>query len=184
MSQPLAAAAPIAGSRSSDRRQWLASLFDAHEERLYRLARRLTASADDARDLVQDTFLKAARSSSSVPAGFDGEEAWLVRVLVNIRRDQWRKAAVRRRFAASCAGARSGNPSPESALDAKRAVWNALDALPPRRRAIVVMTEFDGLSLSRIASVLGISGATVRWHLAMGRRDLKRLLASFLGDLP
>ena len=82
-------------------RERLAALFDAHEDRLYRLARRLTGSADEARDLVQDTFFKAARSLKSIPAGTTEEEAaaWLVRVLVNIRRDQWRRAAVRARKA-------------------------------------------------------------------------------------
>jgi DNA-directed RNA polymerase specialized sigma24 family protein len=66
---------------SSDLRgERLAALFDAHEDRLYRLARRLAASADDARDLVQDTFLRAAKSLGSVPIGLAKEEAWLVRV--------------------------------------------------------------------------------------------------------
>src|SRR6266851_8216327 len=75
----------------------LSALFDAHHKRLYRLARRLAPNADDALDLVQETFLKAARSPTSVPLGLTNEEAWLVRVLVNIRRDQWRKTTVRKR---------------------------------------------------------------------------------------
>ena len=53
----------------------LASLFDVHHERLYRLARRLAASKDDALDLVQETFLKAARSPQSIPVGSSLEEA-------------------------------------------------------------------------------------------------------------
>ena len=40
----------------------LGALFDAHHQRLYRLARRMSRSADEARDLVQDTFLRAARA--------------------------------------------------------------------------------------------------------------------------
>ena len=47
----------------------LGALFDAHHQRLFRLARRLSRSADDARDLVQETFLRAARRPASVPAG-------------------------------------------------------------------------------------------------------------------
>jgi DNA-directed RNA polymerase specialized sigma24 family protein len=60
----------------------LGMLFDAHHQRLYRLARRLSRSADEARDLVQDTFLRAVRAPASVPLGESAEEAWLVRVLI------------------------------------------------------------------------------------------------------
>jgi RNA polymerase sigma-70 factor (ECF subfamily) len=166
-----------------DRSERLTALFDAHEDRLYRLSRRLTASADDARDLVQDTFLRAARSLRSVPIGRAKEEAWLVRVLINIRRDQWRKAAVRKRSAATLRAEGTSYPSRlESALIAKRAVWAALDLLEPRRRAIVVLHELEGMSPATIGSLLSLSGMTVRWHLSMGRRDLKRALTPHMGD--
>ena len=66
----------------------LESLFDAHFDRLYGLARRLAPSADDALDLVQETFLKATRFPKSIPDATAEQEAWLVRVLINIRRDQ------------------------------------------------------------------------------------------------
>src|SRR5215510_13854425 len=92
---PFAAALPATLPHSATER--LAVLFDAHHERLYRLARRLVPTADDALDLVQEAFLRAARAPNSIPSGFADEEAWLVRVLVNIQRDRWRKAAVRRR---------------------------------------------------------------------------------------
>lgn len=161
----------------------LAALFDAHEERLYRLARRLAASADAARDLVQDTFLRAAKSLGSVPVGLAKEEAWLVRVLVNICRDEWRKTAVRKRSAASLrAGAANYPSSLESALMTKRVVWDALDALSPRRRAVVVMREIEGQPVVAIAAVLGVSGMTVRWDLSMARRDLKRALQPYMGE--
>jgi hypothetical protein len=47
----------------------LGALFDLHHERLYRLARRLSATVEDARDLVQDTYVRAARSIDAVPCG-------------------------------------------------------------------------------------------------------------------
>jgi RNA polymerase sigma factor (sigma-70 family) len=88
--QPVASTRPTASTPHAER---LSTLFESHSHRLYRLARRMAPSADDALDLVQETFLKAARSPKSIPRGWSDEEAWLVRVLINIRRDQWRKEA-------------------------------------------------------------------------------------------
>lgn len=173
----------LPAATADPRAERLAVLFDAHEDRLYRLARRLAGTADEARDLVQETFLRAAQSLRTLPNGVAKEEAWLVRVLLNIRCDQWRKTAVRKRSAATLrAGVSSCRSNPESDLIAKQTVWGALDVLKPRRRAIVIMHELDGMSPSAIASLLGIREITVRWHVSMGRRDLKRILRPFLGE--
>ena len=161
----------------------LSALFDAHHDRLYRLARRLAPNADDALDLVQETFLKAARSPTSVPLGLTSEEAWLVRVLINTRRDQWRKTAVRRRHDRDMSQSTVVDNDQEAVLMARASVWQALDTLTPRRRAVVVMHELEGLTISKIASLLGISAITVRWHLATGRRDLARTLRPQIGEI-
>jgi RNA polymerase sigma-70 factor, ECF subfamily len=174
---PIAAALPATSSESAAER--LAMLFDAHHERVYRLARRLVPTSDDALDLVQETFLKAARAPNSIPSGFADEEAWLVRVLVNIQRDRWRKAAVRSRYEKSSSSA--AGTDTEATLVARAAVWSALDLLAPRRRAIVIMYELEDLTVRDIASVLGISGITVRWHLTRGRRELARILKPYVG---
>jgi RNA polymerase sigma-70 factor (ECF subfamily) len=176
---PMAGVLPISlPNMSADR---LSALFDAHYDRLYCLARRLAPDADAARDLVQETFLKVAASPTSVPAGLTDEEAWLVRVLINIRRDQWRKSAVRKRYEGDLRRSTTVRNDPEGALVARATVWRALDTLTPRRRAVVVMREIDGLSFPAIASLLGISAITVRWHLSMGRRDLARILRPHMG---
>ncbi len=170
----------VTSDKPSDR---VASLFDAHHERLYRLARRLAGSREDAWDLVQDTFLRAARHPGRVPAGPSHEEAWLVRVLINIRRDQWRKARVRRRWA-PLVGADPATMAAlqESALMARSVVWRALDRLHPRRRAVVVLHELEGATVAAIGTLLGISTITVRWHLARGRRELAELLRPQNGE--
>jgi len=173
---PMAGAAPVVLSANPADR--LAALFDAHHDRLYRLARRLAPNADDALDLVQETFLKAARSPTSIPFGLTDEEAWLVRVLINIRRDQWRKTAVRKRYDRETILSTTADIDHEAVLMARATVWRALDKLTPRRRAIVVMHELEGLAIPAIASLLGISAITVRWHLSLGRRDLARDLGS------
>ena len=171
---------PVAASGNPADR--LSALFDTHHDRLYRLARRLAPDADEALDLVQETFLKAARSPTSVPLGSTSEEAWLVRVLINIRRDQWRKTAVRKRHDREMSRSTSADNDQEAALIARATVWRALDTLTPRRRAVVVMLELEGLTIPATASLLGISAITVRWHLSMGRRDLARALRPRMGE--
>ena len=65
--QSMAHALPVV--LAADPAERLASLFDVHHDRLYRLARRLAPSTDDALDLVQETFLKAARCPRTIPTG-------------------------------------------------------------------------------------------------------------------
>ena len=158
----------------------LASLCDVHYDRLYRLARRLAPTKDDALDLVQETFLRAARSPQSIPTGRPHEEAWLVRVLINIRRDQWRKKSIRDRHDQDKPA--GSTPGPEAVLITKNMVWQALNILPPRRRAIVVMYELEGLAIPAIATLLGITSITVRWHLSVARRELAAALKAYRGD--
>ena len=101
-------------------------------------------------------------------------------MLINIRRDQWRKNSVRDRHDQAAfrrSQLASGGGDPEAALIARTAVWQALDILPPRRRAIVVMYELEGLAIPAIASLLGLArlrfvgicrwgGTTWRAHLS------------------
>jgi RNA polymerase sigma factor (sigma-70 family) len=154
----------------------LAALFDAHHQRLYRLARRMSRSADEARDLVQDAFLRAARAPGSLPAGASAEEAWLVRVLVNLCRDRWRQTANRERLNRSTSAPATQSADPEAALVARSVVWRALEQLDPRRRAVLVMHELEGSPVEVIARTLGVTAVTVRWHLSKARRQLALVL--------
>jgi RNA polymerase sigma-70 factor (ECF subfamily) len=173
-----AIAMPAAADRTGeDFSRRLGALFDTHHQRLFRLARRLSGSSEDARDVVQETFLRAARSPASLPHGTPNEEAWLVRVLINICRDRWRRLAVQRNGALS--GELDGpyQPSdPEPAFIARSLVQQALGGLPPRRRAILVMYELEGMPIPAIAKMLGVTAVTVRWHLSIGRREMARIL--------
>ena len=163
-------------SAGTDQAERLGRLFDTHHQRLYRLARRLSPGTEEARDLVQETFLRAARAQESIPAG--NEEAWLVRVLVNIRRDEWRRDATKKRIdpEGEAYALRADPPDPESALIAKTTVWRALEQLPPRRRAIIVMCELEGIAIPEIAKLLGVNAVTVRWHLSRGRKELAEVI--------
>jgi len=54
--------------------------------------------------------------------------------------------------------------------------------LAPRRRAIVILYELEGTAIGDIASLLGVSPVTVRWHLSRGRRELARAVRGETGD--
>lgn len=155
-----------------DRSSLLAALFDAHHDRLYRLARRISQDAEEARDLVQETFLRLARSTRPLPEG--AAEAWLVRVLVNLCRDRARRLGVRRRLAPERPERTASDP--ESAAVARVTVQSALSRLSPRRRAAIVLHELDELPVRRVAQLMGLSQVTVRWHLSAGRKALAALL--------
>ena len=165
-----------AGKPDSSR---LARLFDAHYNRLFRLARRLSGNREEAQDLVQEAFVRIARAERGIPAGVSDEEAWLVRVLVNLCRDRWRRVKVR---SAVPLMNDISTPSPERRYEARLAVQAALAGLDPRRRAIVVMHELEDINAASIARVLGLSPITVRWHLSRARVELGRALGAGIAE--
>jgi RNA polymerase sigma factor (sigma-70 family) len=170
------AMAPVVDRPQHDAAARVGVLFDTHYERLFRLARRLCAAGEDARDAVQETFLRAARAPGSIPAGTPNEEAWLVRVLINICRDRWRQSAVRTRARVRGTLSRELAVNPEPPLIAHSMVRQALETLSPRRRAILVLYELEGATIPAIAKLVGVAPVTVRWHLSIGRREMAKVL--------
>jgi RNA polymerase sigma-70 factor (ECF subfamily) len=147
-------------------------LFDLHERRLFRLARRLSSSHDEATDLVQETFVRALGSRSPLPADEREQDSWLVTAMVNLARDRSRRQAVR----AARVEAPAEPGGPEAAYVARIAVQDALGRLDARRRAVVVLHELEGEPVARIAALLGVAPVTVRWHLARAKKELGLLL--------
>ncbi len=145
----------------------LGRLFDAHHRRLFALACRMTGDREDARDLVQETFVRAA-GSRTIP---ENAEAWLVQVLIHLCRDRRRRQRVRERHAA---GHRREQAAATASPDLD--LWRAVEALPPRQRAAIVLHEVEGHAVVHVAALLGVSPITVRWHLLAARRRLREEL--------
>ncbi len=155
----------------------LAELFDSHQNRLFHLALRLCSDREEARDLVQEAFLRAARHPGAVPEGEPGGEAWLVRTLVNLCRDRYRRLAVRSKAREELVReGRWERAHPEETHVAKATVQAALAHLAPRRRAAIVLHELEGRPVRDVARLLGVTEVTVRWHLLAARRELARVL--------
>ena len=160
-------------SGESARAETIGRLFDEHHARLYRLALRLTWGDDDARDLVQECFLRAL--SRRIPDDPRIAERWLVRVLVNLCRDRGRCRAVRQAYDRD-ASAETLVPVHDPVVHA--AVRAAVLALPVRQRAVIVLHEIEGMKLREVAEVLGIAAVTARWHLHAALRTLRKELSS------
>ena len=165
-----------AGTQSIER---VARLFDRHQSRLYRLARRLSPDVYEATDLVQETFLRVARRPWAIPQGEGAEEGWLIRILINLCRDRHRRLATRERARASMIkGAADTSPAPEAAIVARATVQKALSRLSPRRRAVVILHELEEIPVERVARLLGIAQVTVRWNLSLAKKELTRFLTA------
>lgn len=157
-------------------RERIDALFDAHRHRLFALALRMTGHRADALDLVQETFLRALAHVGSVPETGRGAEAWLVRVLVNLVRDRGRRRKVRG-VPGELSPTLTASPAPEAASVARIHVRRALQEIAPRRRAILLMSDVEGMTSVEIAHLLGLRPATVRWHLSRARAALRTRLA-------
>ena len=148
---------------------------------------RILGSEDDARDLCQETFLKAYRALGT----FKGEarfSSWLYQIAVNLCRDRMRRRKGKTMVSIGDLEEEGmglvGAPGRPSALDLveasdlKRAVAAAVAALPEAQREIIVLKEYQELTFVEIAEVLGVPLSTVKTRLYRGlgqlRVDLER----------
>lgn len=152
----------------------LEELYDRFSARLFRFALRVSRDDGEARDYVHDAYMRAARDIRRVPEADNEALAWLIRVVVNLARDRYRRTLVRDAFARLTM--RRETHDPRSALDAGEAVRKAIATLSPRQRAVVALHHLDGEPVADIAATLELSPATVRWHLADARKRLALLL--------
>lgn len=161
----------------------------SYVDSLYGTALRLTRRPADAEDLVQDTYLKAFRSSASFERGTN-LKAWLFTILHNTFRNMRRHDGrspidVDSEYVEQAPAHRPNDYSPEELLT--RATLDvdlqaALDALPEAFRQAVWLRDVEELTYAEIAGVLGVPIGTVMSRISRGRRALyERLQAIRLG---
>src|SRR5215475_2986556 len=146
-----------------------------YERRVFSLAWRLLGSFEDAQDASQEVFLRTFRFLHR----FDKSrpfEPWLVRMTVNVCRDLGRK---RRRQPDSLIDAdalkSSSNPDADFHSEQQRQMlYRALQELPEKERAAVVLRDIEGLSTAEVAEILGSSEATVRSQISSARLKIKK----------
>jgi RNA polymerase sigma-70 factor (ECF subfamily) len=149
-----------------------AELVHASSPRLYRLALRMTGSAADAEDVLQEAYLRA---HLALEAGqFEARaslETWLYRVTSNVALDALRRARRGRRFLALFLPA-TPERTEASALLREVGLWLAV--LPPEQHAALVLTQVEGLSNSEAARCLDCSEGAIEQRLIRARAALRR----------
>jgi RNA polymerase sigma factor (sigma-70 family) len=160
-----------------------AEIVRRHRDRLYRLVHGNVADADEALDLVQETFLAAHRAL----ARYDADRplrSWLAAIAINKCRDWGRRRAVRRLFTFArpiedAFEVAADVPSQdESAADRQQLdrVARAIAALPAPLREVIVLRGVEGLNQAETATILGITGKAVETRLHRARAKLAALI--------
>jgi RNA polymerase sigma-70 factor (ECF subfamily) len=165
-------------------------LVEKYRQRVWRLAYQILHDREEAWDCAQEAFVRAFHSLSS----FRGQSAfytWLFRITVNLATDRHRaRGAQARAFGAERVPeeewART-TPDPGTRPDQAAAsaeqrerIREALDALPPKARTIIMLSDVEGLSYREIADVLNCPIGTVMSRLHNARQRLKALLGPML----
>jgi RNA polymerase sigma-70 factor (ECF subfamily) len=163
---------------------------------VYALLYRLTEDAEEARDLTQETFLRAFQHINRFRGDAD-LKTWIYRIAINQARNRWRWWRRRRRDVtvsldlvddghAEPLGARLRDhagldPEQETlAREREQTLMSALRSLSRSYRETVILRDIEGLSYEEIAAALEISIGTVKSRLARGRDEIRRKLGSSL----
>ena len=163
---------------------------------IYGLLYRLTENREEARDLTQETFLRAFQSISTFRGDSD-LRTWIYRIAINQARNRWRWWRRRRRDSTFSLDSTSdegrqlligrlkaeSTPDPEQdtlARERERVLRKALSGLRRVYRETVILRDIEGFAYEEIAVALDISVGTVKSRLARGRQELKRKLEGSL----
>jgi len=155
------------------------------ERPIYALAYRVIGREEDARDVCQETFLRAFRALS----GFKGQakfSSWLYRITLNLCRD-WIRRERRQPIAQAPEGvdlielASEATPSETieelvARKEISQAVARAMSSLPEEQRTAIILKEYHGLTFQEIADMLDCPLSTVKTRLYQGLTVLRRQL--------
>lgn len=169
-------------------------LYARHHRRVHAVAYGLVRNAEDARDVVQEAFLRVFRHRADF-AGQASFSTWLYRIVFNLSIDAIRRKGGRQAvemdeeagFITEAAG--DGNvlrfeSDPFDVAHRKRlvaAMQQSLDKLPPYHRAVILLREVEGLSYEEMAEAMNVSKGTIMSRLFHARKKMQAMLRESLG---
>jgi RNA polymerase sigma-70 factor (ECF subfamily) len=155
----------------------LREVFDASYRKLVVQLFGITGDFDEAEDLVQEAFVRAASRERRF-LRVDNPEAWLRTTAINAHRSRWRKMRNGRRARELMLPPRD----PES-LEQHIEIVTALRALPEAQRAVIALHYLADLPVEQIAAELNVPTGTVKSRLSRGRDALAASLAYVEGGV-
>jgi len=173
-----------AGDQAAFRR-----LVERHQRRAFVIAVGLVRDENDARELVQEAFLRVYKSLGSFQGG-SSFFTWLYRIVTNLAIDLMRKPGRKDVPLQDGQADEEGSELPlvsridgGDPLDVMRRreiaarIQTALDALPPYHRGVILMREVEGMSYEEMAEAMGVSKGTIMSRLFHARQKMQRALA-------
>lgn len=164
------------------------ALYDRYSGTLYALLLRILMNAEDAQEVLQETFVKAWANANMFDAVRGSEVAWLIsiarskgidrlrsrRIRADREHDAGREISIQSSFVDKKTGADTAILSQE-----RTAVRNALAELPEAQRIALELAYFEGLSQSEIAERLKEPLGTIKTRMQLGMKKLRERLQAF-----
>ncbi|MGH7416377.1 MAG: RNA polymerase sigma factor [Candidatus Rokuibacteriota bacterium] len=165
-------------------------LVEKYRQRVWRLAYQVLHDREEAWDVAQEAFVRAFHSLPT----FRGQSAfytWLFRITINVATDRHRQRGAQARafgpervteeeWARTTPDPGGGPDQAAARAEQRERIRQALDALPPKARTIIMLSDVEGLSYREIAEVLNCPIGTVMSRLHNARKRLKGLLGPLL----
>lgn len=150
------------------------AVFDQHKDAVYRFAWRMSRSPAAADDITQDVFVALLRSPDRFNPARGTLRAFLLGIARNLALKRWR---TEHRFEPLDDEAEAATPFDFERGDVGDMVGQAVRALRPLQREVVILAEYEGLTLAEIAQAVDADVGTVKARLHRARENLRRMLA-------
>ena len=158
------------------------SAYHEHKDAVYRFAWRMTSSPDASEDIVQEVFLSLLRHPDRFDSAKGPLRPFLLGVARNLVLKRWRaenrwSAVVDEQFVAQPIA----QPVDVTQGETAGIVAAAVGSLPPLQREVLLLAEYEELSLDEIARAVEAEVGTVKARLHRARENLRRMLALLKG---